>query len=154
MNIIIKVAYLNCGEVSSIIIHETYRGGCTMRNVKLKTVSISSINEFLSAVKTTLAGCKDTQIFISENLFNRLLQKNKSSIIWREDVLGSFYYCDKVEHAFLFCFRCNNESKTYQMHFVKSSTDYMHLTYFSSKGILYQQYLKGMKVILIISSDH
>ena len=86
-----------------------------MRYVKLNEVSVSNVVEFLEVVKGTLAGCKDTQVFISEKLFVRLLEENKSSIIWEEDVLDGFHYSDKVEHAFIFCFKSRNENLTYQM---------------------------------------
>lgn len=125
-----------------------------MRYVKLNEVSVSNVVEFLEVVKGTLAGCKDTQVFISEKLFVRLLEKNKSSVIWEEDVLGSFHYCDNVEHAFIFHFRNCNEGETYQMHFVKNSTDYLQLTNFLCKDIVYRHYLCDMKVVLVFSSGH
>ena len=125
-----------------------------MRCVKLNEVYISNVMEFLEFVKGTLDGCKDTQVFISEKLFARLLEENKSNVIWEEDVLGSFHYCDKVEHAFIFCFKVCNEDETYQMHFVRNSTDYLQLTNFLCKDVVYRHYLCGMKVVLVFSSDH
>ena len=71
-----------------------------MKNVKIIETSVTSFNEFLEVIKNALINCKDTQFFISDALFKRLLQENKRRIIWREDVLNSFHYGDKVEKAF------------------------------------------------------
>ena len=124
-----------------------------MKNVKIIEISVTNFNEFLEVIKNALIKCKDTQFFISDALFKRLLQENKSSIIWREAVLNSFQYSDKVEKAFIFYVMDYDQMKTVQMHFVSNCLEYVHLTYFASKGILYQNYLKGMKNILIINTD-
>lgn len=124
-----------------------------MKNVKIIETSVTSFNEFLEVIKNALINCKDTQFFISDALFKRLLQENKRRIIWREDVLNSFHYGDKVEKAFIFCVMEHNQMKTVQMHFVSNCLDYVHLTFFASKGFLYHHYLKGLKNILIINTD-
>lgn len=122
-----------------------------MERVKIKEITILNFYEFYTIIKETIIQCIDVQIFISNTLFKRLLQEDESRIIWKEDVYNSFHYCDKEEKAFILNVKENNENKTIQMHFVSSCSDYMHLTYFASKGILYQHYLRGMKMILIIN---
>ena len=124
-----------------------------MKNVNVIEISVMNFNEFLEVIKKALIKCKDTQFFISYELFKRLVQENKSRIIWRENVLNSFQYSDKVETAFIFCLMDHAQMKTVQMHFVSNCLDYVQLTFFASKGIVYQHYLKGMKNILIINTD-
>ena len=124
-----------------------------MENVKVKEISVSNLNELVEVIKKALNKCKDTQYFISNTLFKRLLLENKSNIIWKESVLNSFQYCDNEEKAFLFYVKENNQIKTVQMHFISDCINYMHLTFFASKGFLYQSYLKGIKIILIINTD-
>ena len=124
-----------------------------MANVKLKEISIGKTKDLSSIIEKTLLQCKDMQIFISNVLFKRFIQENRKNIIWREWVVDSFHYSDNVEEAFILFVRNNRETKTFQMHFVKNCTDYMQLTFGSSKGILYKHYGKGMKTILIVNSD-
>ena len=124
-----------------------------MENIKIKETSLSNINELLEVIEKALIKCKDTQIFISKALYTRLIKENKSCIIWSESVLNSFQYCDNVEKAYILRIKNNNKMKTVQMHFVSYCTDYMHLTFFFSKGILYHHYLYGMKTIIIITTD-
>lgn len=124
-----------------------------MENVEIKEVPVSNLNELFEVIKEALLKCKDTQYFISDALFKRLLQENKSSIIWKESVLNSFHYCDKEEKAFLLYVMENDQMKIFQIHFVSNFLEYVHLTFFASKGILYQNYLRGMKIILIINTD-
>lgn len=121
-----------------------------MKNVILEEISISDITELSSIIENVLNQCKDTQIFISDTLFKRLLTANKNSLIWNDAVIDSFHYADEIEKAFLLT---NNGKKTLQMHFTKNCTNYMQLTYFATKGILYRHYLKGIKRILIINTD-
>ena len=125
----------------------------TMENVKIKEIPGKNLNELLEVIKEALLKCKDTQFFISEALLKRLLQENKSSIIWEESVLNGFHYCDKEEKAFLLYVMDNDQMKTFQMHFVSNFLEYVHLTFFASKGILYQNYLRGIKIIVIINTD-
>ena len=75
-----------------------------MKNVILEDISISNVDELSTVIQKVLNQCKDTQIFISDELFKRLLKANKGDLIWGEAVLDSFHYCDKVEKAFLFNF--------------------------------------------------
>ena len=96
---------------------------------------------------------KDTQIFICDELYHRLLKTKANHIIWGESVVDSFHYCDTVEKAFLFYITDNNETHTFQMHFAGNCMGYMQLTNFATKGILYRHYLNGMKRILIITAD-
>ena len=124
-----------------------------MENAIKKEISISNIYELSTIIKDTLIQCMDTQIFISNTLFKRLFVENKNSIIWEEAVLNGVQYCDKVEKAFICVINDNNTTKAMQMNFVSNCLEYMHLTYFASKGILYRHYLKGMKIILIINTD-
>ena len=124
-----------------------------MKNIKTKEISVSNLNEFLEVIKKELIKCKDTQFFISNALYTRFLIENKKCIIWSESVSNSFQYCDNVEKAFILQIKNNNETKTVQMHFVSYCIDYMNLTFFFSKGILYHQYLSGMKNIIIITTD-
>ena len=124
-----------------------------MVNIATKKVSASNIDEFVSIIKETLAECRDTQIFVSNLLFKRLLEENKSSVIWREEVLDSFHYNDKVEKASIFYIKNEKNSKTFQMHFVSNCLEYMHLSYFATKGVIYRHYVEGMKTILIITTD-
>lgn len=124
-----------------------------MKNVILEDISISNVDELSTVIQKVLNQCKDTQIFISDELFKRLLKANKGDLIWGEAVLDSFHYCDKVEKAFLFNFINNGERRTLQMHFAENCSGFMHLTYFATKGILYRHYLKGMKRILVIYAD-
>lgn len=124
-----------------------------MEKKKIKEITISNIYELLAEIKNGLTICEDTQIFISNQLLKRLLQENKNSIIWEEEVLNSFHYCDKEEKAFIIKIKINNEENTFQIHFVENCLEYVQLSYFASKGILYRHYLKGIKTILIINTD-
>ena len=124
-----------------------------MENVKIKETPVSTFDELFEVIKEAVIKCKDTQFFISDALFKRLLQENKGSIIWEEAVLNSFQYCDNVEKAVLFCVMNNNKIRTVQINYVSDCLGYVHLTYFASKGVLYHHYLKGMKIILIINTD-
>lgn len=120
-----------------------------MKNVERIEKSISSINEFFNLIRKSLTECMDTQIFISNELFKRLLYEYKNNIIWEEVVLDSLQYSDNVEIAFIFAVK----GKTVQMHFVQNSLDYVQLTLYASKGIIYHHYLREMKIILIINTD-
>lgn len=124
-----------------------------MKNVIIKEKNISNIVELFVVVRKALNECKDTQIFISEKLFKRLLKENKASIIWEEDVQNSLHYSDKVERAYILRITENYETKVTQMHFVENCSNYRQLTFLAFKGIVYRHYLKGMKTILIITSD-
>ena len=124
-----------------------------MKNIKLETISVSNIHELFSTIEKTLQQDKDTQIFICDVLYNRVLKASKTYIIWGEAVVDSFHYCDTVEKAFLLNIWNNSENITFQMHFASNCLGYMQLTYFATKGILYRHYLKGMKRILIINAD-
>ena len=124
-----------------------------MKNVIIKEKNISNIVELFVVVKKALNECKDTQIFISEKLLKRLLKENKASIIWEEDVQNSLHYSDKVERAYILRITENYETKVTQMHFAENCSNYRQLTFFAFKGIVYRHYLKGMKTILIITSD-
>ena len=124
-----------------------------MNNVLLEKISVKDFCELITIIKNVLKQCKDTQILISNDLFNRLLKANKNSIIWGEDVLDSIHYNDKVEKAFLFYVGNDSQKQMLQMHFVRNCSDYMQLTYFAIKGTIYRHYLNGMKRILIVNSD-
>lgn len=120
-----------------------------MKNVVLKEITITNVDELLATIKKALIQCEDTQIFISNVLFERFIKQNRSSIIWEE----SFHYCDRLEKAYIFSINDNDETKTLQMHFVENSLDYTQLTFYARKGIIYRNYLRGIKVVLIINSD-
>lgn len=124
-----------------------------MKNVRLEEISISNVDELSTIILKVLKQCKDTQIFISEELFKRLLKTNRHNLVWGESVFDSFHYCDEVEKSFLLYINDNGERRTLQMHFAENCTGYMHLTYYATKGILYRHYLKGMDRILIINAD-
>ncbi len=124
-----------------------------MKNVQLEEITIKDTNELSTVIENVLNQCKDTQIFISDKLFNRLLKTPKSQIIWGEAVLDSIHYNDKIEKAFLLYIGDDNQRQTLQMHFAKNCTGFMHLTYFATKSIMYRHYLKGMKRILVINTD-
>ena len=124
-----------------------------MKNVKLETISVSNIHELFSTIEKTLQQDKDTQIFICDVLYNRVLKAKKKHLIWGEAVVDSFHYSDTVEKAFLLNICENNKDHTFQMHFVGNCIGYMQLTFFATKGILYRHYLKGMKRIVIINAD-
>ena len=124
-----------------------------MKKVAIREIVIKNADELSRTIKDALIQCEDTQIFISNTLFERFLKQNRSRIIWEESVVGSFHYCDKLEKAYIFTINDNNETKTVQMHFVKNCLHYTQLTFYASKGIVYRNYLKGMKIVLIISSD-
>lgn len=124
-----------------------------MKNVILEEISITNIEELSIVIENSLKQCIDTQIFITGVLFKQLMKVHKERLIWGEAVLESFHYSDKVEKAFLFYIEQNNERQMLQMHFAGNCANYMHLTYFATKGLLYRHYLKGMKKILIINTD-
>ena len=65
-----------------------------MKNVKLETISVSNIHELFSTIEKTLQQDKDTQIFICDVLYNRLLKAKKKHLIWGEAVVDSFHYSD------------------------------------------------------------
>ena len=124
-----------------------------MEGIKTKEINISNINDLLNLLKKTLDECKDTQFFISNKFYNRIIQNNTHNLIWEESVIDSFIYSDTIEKAFIFSMNSEPENIQFQLHFVKNCVDYMHLTFFASKGFLYQQYLSGLKQILIITTD-
>lgn len=124
-----------------------------MKNVKIKEIIVTNIDELSEIIRKTIMQCKDTQIFISNSLFNRLLKEDKSRIIWEERVFDSFHYADGVEKAFIFEIKDRNGAKTSQMHIVANSSDYMQLTFFATKGTIYHHYFNAMNIILIINTD-
>ena len=124
-----------------------------MKNLKVKEASVSNINELFTVVSKTLIHSKDTQIFVSSKLFKRLLYLNKYSIIWEEAVLDSFYYQDKMEKALIINLKSKEENGIFQIHFVEYCLNYIYITYFASKNMLYQSRLKKMNTLLIINSD-
>ena len=124
-----------------------------MKNVRLKEIIVANIDELSEVIRETLIQCKDTQIFISNLLIKRLLKENKSSIVWEEEVIDNFHYSDRVEKAFIFEIKNNSGSKTSQMHFVANCSDYMQLTFFATKGIVYKHYIRAMNIVLIINTD-
>ena len=124
-----------------------------MKSVILEEITIADIEELSPVIENVLKQCKDTQIFIADVLFKRLMEAYKGRLIWGEAVLDSYHYCDEVEKSFLFYTNYNNEKKTIQMHFAENCTNYKQLTYYATKGILYRHYLKGIKRILIINAD-
>ena len=124
-----------------------------MRYVETKELSATSMNELLMAIQKELEQCMDTQFFISNLLFNRLVKKSKKTIIWQEKVRDSFHYCNGIEQAFIFYMKDKEETRTFQIHLVENSSDYIQLTFFATKGILYWHNLREMKVILIIDTD-
>ena len=134
---------------STRLIEEEY----FMKYVQLSEVSIKSITELPAVIENVLNQNKNTQIFISDLLFKRLVNSNNRGFIWGESVVDSFHYGDNVEKAFVLNTCCSNKKQTVQMHFVKNCSDYMHLTYFAKKGMLYRHYLNGMKRVLIIIAD-
>ena len=95
-----------------------------MENIIVKKRTVSNLYELLSSVKETLSFCKDTQIFISNELFKRLLHQDKHNIIWQEKVSDSFHYSDDVEQAFIFRTSVNKKETVFQMHFVKNCLGY------------------------------
>ena len=124
-----------------------------MKNVLLEKISVKDIYELPTVFQNVLNQCKDTQIFISNELYNRLLKVDKNSIIWGEAVLDSFHYNDNVEKAFLLYIGDDSSKQTLQMHFTGNCSDYKQLSYFATKGIIYRHYLNGMDRILIVNSD-
>ncbi len=124
-----------------------------MEKVLLDNISVKDFWELITIFENVLKQCKATQILISNDLFNRMLKANNNSIIWGEDVLDSLHYNDKVEKAFLFYVGNDSQKQMLQMHFTGNCSDYMQLTYFATKGIIYRHYLNGMKRILIVNSD-
>ena len=124
-----------------------------METVITKEINISNLDELFTVVTEALNKCNNTQIFISNLLISRLLKENKDNIVWEEAIVDGFYYCDTIEKAFIFSIKNNNEKKPFQMNFVEYCSDYYHLTFFASKGILYHPNLIGMETILIINSD-
>ena len=124
-----------------------------MRYVETKELSATSMNELLMAIQKELEQCMDTQVFISALLFNRLLKKSRNSIVWEETVRDSFHYCDGIEKAFIFYMKSKAEIKTFQLHLVENNLDYLQLTFYATKGILYWHNLREMKVVLIIDTD-
>ena len=123
-----------------------------MKKTCLGEISIKNINDIPIIIENVLKRNMNTQIFFSEILFHRLLQSN-NGIIWGESVVESFHYGDNVEKAFVINTCFNNKKQTIQMHFVKNCSDYMHLTYYATKGLIYHHYLNGMKRVLIINAD-
>ena len=83
----------------------------------------------------------------------QLLEKNKKSILWEENVLNSVQYNENIEKSIIFCIKEKNKTISFQMHYVKDNLEYIRVCFFASKGILYRNYDLGMKEILIICSD-
>ena len=126
---------------------------CTMKNVRIIEISVTDLNELCKAIKERFLNYKDMQVFISDVLFERLFQKNKSHIIWRELVLNSFVYCYGAEEAFIIRAMENNQTETVQVHFANICKGYKLLTYFASKGIVYRCYSCKMNTIVIINTN-
>lgn len=117
-----------------------------MKNIRLEEITIPEVNELTNVIENILFQCKNVQIFISERLYNQLLNSNKDEIIWGDAVFDSFHYCDNVEKAFMYYLDEdeNEKKRILQMHFVKNCSGYVQLTFFATKGTLYRHYLKGM----------
>ena len=122
-------------------------------NVVLKEAAISSVNELAVVIKKNLMRCKSTQIYVSSKLMRKLLEQNRSKIVWEESIAYSAQYTEKIEKAVIFYINEKNKTETFQMHYVKDNIEYTKVCFFAGKGILYRNYDLGMKEILIICSD-
>lgn len=124
-----------------------------MEKVQLQTVNIPSVNNIFELIKNLLLLCIDSQIFISDNLLSRILRVHKKEIIWEENVIDSFQYSNNVEKAYLFSFSRRNHAATYQIHLVKNCSDFTQIAFFATENLVYRHYLKGLKKIIILTSD-
>lgn len=124
-----------------------------MKSIQLEETTILGMNELLTVIENRLNECKDIQIFIAKKLFQKLLKENEDKLIWKEAVIDSFHYCNSVEKAFLVNIIKDATTQVIQLHFAENCSDFVQLTYFATKGILYRHYLKGMEKILIINAD-
>ena len=124
-----------------------------MEKVQLQTLNITSDNNIFELIKNLLLLCMDSQIFISDNLLSRILQVHKNEMIWEENVIDSFQYSNCVEKAYLFSIAEKNNVSTYQIHFVKNCSDFTQIAFFATENLVYRHYLKGLKKIIILTSD-
>lgn len=124
-----------------------------MEKVQLQTLNITSDNNIFELIKNLLSICSDSQIFISDTLLSRVLQVHKNEIIWEENVIDSFQYNNCVEKAYLFSFSRRNHAATYQIHLVKNCSDFTQIAFFATENLVYRHYLKGLKKIIILTSD-
>lgn len=126
-----------------------------MKEVNVKQIYLPK-NDFTSLpsiIIREIAKDSDTQIFISNSIYNELLRNSEIYCIWVESIYKGFQYSDGLEKAFLFQKDKDTLFFIMQMNFVSCNNDFRQLTYFSTKGIRYSHYTKGMKNILIINSD-
>lgn len=121
--------------------------------VKQINLSIRDITSLPGIFIRELTCNIDTQIFISNNLYNELVKNIDRYLIWTEDVFGGDKYCDSVEKAFLFSKDLGNYDFVMQMNFVSHCKDFKQLTYFAMKGLRYSNCQNNMNNILIIYSN-
>ena len=130
-----------------------------MKNEIIREISINNLVELSNVIEKCIFCCKDVQIYVSAHMFKRLLEENRSSIIWQENVCEGCSCNSNNEKAFIFHIQNNNESKVAQMHFdtendeISGYLDYIHLTYYASNGNVYRHYSNGFKIRLIINSE-
>ena len=124
-----------------------------MVNVVLKKVAVSSVNELVVVIKKNLMRCKSTQIYVSSKLMRKLIEQNRSKIIWEENITDSIQYSENFEKAIIFYVIERNKTETFQIHYVEDNLEYIKICFFASKGILYRNYNSAMKEVLIICPD-
>ena len=123
-----------------------------MSNVIIDEITLSrcDVDKLPYIFKNALLECKDSQIYISDRLFDEIMRKCKKFCIWAEDVYSGFLYNDGIEKAFLFYSPNSKSNITSQMNFVSNCKEFKQLTYFASEGIRYTHFLNGIKKIVII----
>lgn len=124
-----------------------------MKNDTAKEVRVISINELLLEIIINIINNPDIQFFISFELIKRLLEENRERIIWEEDVIDSIYYDGRIEKAYLISLSAKNESNVFQIHFIRINTEYILITFFAYKEIIFRSYNKKMDEIIIIKTD-
>ena len=99
--------------------------------------SIANLSDFIDTIKKTIEECRNSQILISKELINRLFYENTRYIIWNETVTDSWYLNEGVEEALLF----KINQRMAQIHYNEVNHEYVKLTFFATKGILYRNHI-------------
>lgn len=118
--------------------------------VKQINLSVNDITVLPGIFIRELTKNINTQIFISNSLYNELVKNIERYLIWTEDVFGGMHYCDAVEKAFLFSKDLGSYDFVMQMNFAEYCNNFKQLTYFEMKGLKYTHYKKDMNNVLII----
>lgn len=122
-------------------------------NKKQIVISLYDITSIPNIIIREISKNPNTQFFISNALYDELLRNCERFCIWRESVYGGFYYADGLEKAFLFKNSLDTFEYVMQINFVDFCNGFKQITCFSTKGIRYIHYLKGMDNIVVINSD-